>query len=114
MAKRAKRFVLEVGRPIRAAVEAQLGGVDAIVSVPRAVAEVELPRLAAQAYRKIMRLAEGGEVVEVVLSGPLALSFLLGQALGLGKARVVVWQWSAGRYQRVPPLTREHLFSVEE
>jgi hypothetical protein len=108
------RFVLEIGRPVRQQAEEQLGPVDDCLSVPRAVAEVEIPKLASEAYRRIMRLASGGNEVEVVLSGPLALSFLLGQAIGLGKARVRVYQWSAGRYEAVPPLTREHLFQEGE
>jgi hypothetical protein len=59
-----------------------------------------------------MKLARGGEEVAVVLSGPLALSFQLGQALGMSHAKIVVYQFSGGRYVRVPPLTRQHLFSA--
>jgi len=109
----ARVFVLEVGRPVVKDVEAQLGRVDDVLSVPRAVSELEIPRLAAEAYRRIMALAQGGNEVHVVLSGPLALSFELGQAIGLAHAKVVVWQYSQGRYVRVPPLTREHLFQAE-
>jgi len=105
-----KVFVLEVGRPIREAVEKQLGVVDDYVSVPRAISEYEIPEIVAEAYRKIMRLAEGGEEVMVVLSGPLALAFELGQSLGMGHAKVIPYQFSAGKYVRVPVLTREHLF----
>jgi hypothetical protein len=103
-------FVLEVGRPIVEDVKAQLGSVDDVLSIPRAVSELEIPRIAAEAYRRIMRLAQGGVEVHVVLSGPLALAFELGQAIGLAHAKVVVYQFSQGRYVKVPPLTREHLF----
>lgn len=106
-----KVFILEVGRPIRADVEGQLGPADDVLSIPRAISEVEIPHLAGEAYRRIMALARGGEEVIVVLSGPLALAFQLGQALGLAHAKVQVYQFSQGRYVRVPPLTREHLFS---
>jgi hypothetical protein len=108
-----KVFVLEVGRPIKADVEREFGHIDAIVSVPRAISELEIPKIAAQAYREIMKLAAGGEEVAVVLSGPLGLVFELGQAVGLAHAKVVVWQFSQGRYVKVPPLTREHLFQAE-
>jgi hypothetical protein len=108
-----KVFVLEVGRPIRSDVEREFGRIDAIVSVPRAISELEIPKIAAQAYREIMKLAAGGEEVAVVLSGPLGLAFELGQAVGLAHAKVVVWQFSQGRYVKVPPLTREHLFQAE-
>jgi hypothetical protein len=107
-----KIFVLEVGRPIAEDVRAQLGFVDDILSVPRSISELEIPRIAAEAYRRVMTLARGGAEVHVVLSGPLALAFELGQAIGLGRAKVVVYQFSQGRYVKVPPLTREHLFQA--
>ena len=105
-----KIFVLEIGRPIRDAVIDQLGGCDDYVSVPRAISEIEIPEIVAQAYNKIMKLGQGGNIVKVVLSGPLALSFELGQAIGFSHVKVEVYQWSQGRYVKVPPLTREHLF----
>jgi hypothetical protein len=105
-----KVFVLEVGRPIKADVEREFGHVDAIVSVPRAISELEIPKIAAQAYREIMNLASGGNEVAVILSGPLGLAFELGQAVGLAHAKVTVYQFSQGKYVKVPPLTREHLF----
>ena len=106
-----KTVVLEVGRPIRSDVERQIGSVDAVISYPRAISEVEIPKIAAEAYRKISELASGGEEVTVVLSGPLALSFELGQLVGLEKFKVKVMQFSQGRYVEVPPVTREHMFS---
>jgi hypothetical protein len=107
-----KVFVLEIGRPIREDVEREIGSVDDYISVTRAVSELEIPKIAAEAYRRVMKLARGGEEVAVVLSGPLALSFQLGQALGMSHAKIVVYQFSGGRYVRVPPLTRQHLFSA--
>jgi len=106
-----KVFVLEVGRPIVADVKTQVAPPDDVLSVQRSISELEIPRLAAEAYRRIMRLAAGGEEVAVVLSGPLALAFELGQALGLAHAKVRIYQFSSGRYVEVPPLTREHLFA---
>jgi hypothetical protein len=105
-----KIFVLEIGRPIKGDVENQLGPVSDIISVQRAISELEIPKIASEAYRKIMKLAQGGEEVTIVLSGPLGLAFQLGQAIGLAHAKVVVYQFSQGRYVKVPPLTREHLF----
>ena len=108
-----KIFVLEVGRPIRGAVEKQFGKVDDYVSYPRAISETEIPKIVAEAYRKIMKLAEEGEEVYIILSGMLALSFQLGQVIGLGKVKVTVYQYSMGKYVRVPPITREHLFQSQ-
>jgi len=108
-----KVFVLEVGRPIKSDVESQIGTVSDIVSIPRAISELEIPKIAAEAYRRIMKLASGGEEVAVVLSGPLGLAFQLGHAIGLAHAKVIVYQFSQGRYVKVPPLTREHLFQTQ-
>jgi hypothetical protein len=105
-------FVLEIGRPIRQDVETQLGKVDDVLSIPRAISELEIPKIVAQAYAKIMKLASGGEEVAIVLSGPLALAFQLGQAIGLSHAKIVIYQFSQGRYAKVPPLTRELLFEA--
>jgi hypothetical protein len=105
-------FVLEVGRPIAEDVRAQLGPVDDVLSVQRSISELEIPRIAAEAYRRVMTLASGGAEVYIVLSGPLALAFQLGQALGLAHAKIVVYQFSQGRYVKVPPITREHLFQA--
>ena len=106
-----KIVVLEVGRPIAKDVEAQVGAIDAKISYPRAISEVEIPKIAAEAYKAISEAAQGGEEVTVVLSGPLALAFELGQLVGLGKFKVKVMQFSQGRYVEVPPVTREHMFS---
>jgi len=106
-----KIFVLEVGRPVKADVELQLGRVDDVLSVQRSITEIEIPKIAAEAYKRIMKLAQGGEEVAVVLSGPLALAFQLGQLIGLAHAKVRVYQFSSGKYVQVPPVTRELLFS---
>jgi hypothetical protein len=107
-----KVFVLEIGRPIVEDVKRELGRVDDVLSIPRAISEIEIPKIVAQAYAKIMRLASGGEEVAIVLSGPLALAFELGQAIGLSHAKVIIYQFSQGKYVKVPPLTREHLFEA--
>jgi len=103
-------FILEVGRP---AMEyaAQFGTVDDVLSVHH-VSVLEIPEIAAKAFAKIMALASGGNEVHLVLSCPQALAFELGQALGLSNAKIVVYQFLHGRYVKVPPLTREHLFAV--
>lgn len=107
-------FVLEIGRPIRQDAEAQLQmTADDFISIQRPVSELEIPQIASEAYRKIMRLARGGEEVAIVLSGPLALAFELGQAIGMMHAKVSLYQFSNGRYVKVPPLTRQHLFQTQ-
>jgi hypothetical protein len=108
-----KIFVLEIGRPIKGDVESQIGRIDDCISIQRAISELEIPKIAAESYKKVMKLASGGEEVVIVLSGPLGLAFQLGQAIGLAHAKVIVYQFSQGRYVKVPPLTREHLFQTQ-
>jgi hypothetical protein len=105
-----KIVVLEVGRPIISDVEKQLGAVAACVSYPRAVTEAEYPRILKEAYNAVREAASGGEEVWLVLSGPLALSFQLGQLIGLSHWKVVVYQFSGGRYVPAPPVTRDIMF----
>ncbi|MEM2905051.1 MAG: hypothetical protein QW587_04850 [Candidatus Bathyarchaeia archaeon] len=102
-----KIVVLEVGRAIAADVEAQLGRPERVISYPRAVTEPEYAGIVREAYKAIAEAGRGGEEVGLVLSGPVALNFQLGQAVGLGHWKVVPYQFSAGRYRPVPPVTRE-------
>ncbi|RSN75432.1 hypothetical protein [Candidatus Methanodesulfokora washburnensis] len=106
-------FVLEVGRPIVSSAASQLGESEkdlTVLSVPRTITETEIPKIAAKAYKMIMELGRGGETVTVILSGPLALAFELGQAIGLSHVNIVLYQFTSGKYFKVPPLTREDLF----
>jgi hypothetical protein len=107
-----KVFVLEIGRPIKEDVENFIGKkVDGIISIQRAISELEIPSIVAEAYKKIMELGRGGNVVHLFLSGPIGLIFRLGQAIGF-HVKIIVWQFFNGQYVQVPPLTREMLFEV--
>jgi len=107
--------VLEVGRPISNDVSKQFNinlnsSNVKILSIQRAVSEQEIPSIVSKAYHLIRELSSNYNIVNIVLSGPLALAFELGQAVGLSHFRVRLYQFSGGRYVLVPPLTREHLF----
>jgi hypothetical protein len=106
-----KLVVLEIGRPIVDDVKAQFGVEPvAVVSYPRPVIEQEYPQILRQAYHAIRAAAQGGEEVALVLSGPLALAFQLGQLVGLSHFKIRVFQFSGGRYREVSPVTREMMF----
>ncbi|MEM1703909.1 MAG: hypothetical protein QXQ31_07625 [Zestosphaera sp.] len=107
----AKIVVLEIGRPIKDDVVAQFKQEPfAVISYPRPVIEAEYPQILKEAYRAIKEAARGGEEVILVLSGPLALAFQLGQLVGLSHFKIRVFQFSMGRYREVPPVTREVMF----
>jgi hypothetical protein len=61
-------------------------------------------------YKAVAKVAQGGNEVHLVLSGPLGLAFSIGQLIGLSHYKVVVYQFSAGKYRMVPPVTREVMF----
>jgi len=103
-------IILEVGRPIVADVEAQLGEPSEVISYPRPILEIEYPEILRKTYDAIRRQAQGGHEVILVLSGPLALSFQLGQLVGLSHFKIRVYQYSGGRYREVPPVSREVMF----
>ena len=107
----ARIVVLEIGRPILAEVKEQLGEPFEVISYPRPVIETEYPEILKKTYQAIRRAASGGNVVWLVLSGPLALSFQLGQLVGLSHYKIVVYQFSGGRYRPVPPVSREVMFN---
>ena len=105
-----KIVVLEIGRPIVDDVRQQLGEPFRVISYPRPVIEAEYPKILKEAYQAIREAARGGEEVILVLSGPLALAFQLGQLVGLSHFKIRVFQFSMGRYREVPPVTREVMF----
>jgi hypothetical protein len=106
----AKIIVLEIGRPVVDAVKAQLGEPFEVISYQRAISELEIPRIAKEAYNAIRRATADGSEVWLVLSGPLGLSFALGQLVGISHFRIICYQFSGGVYRPVPPPTRDLLF----
>jgi hypothetical protein len=105
-----KIVVLEVGRPIVQDVKSMLGEPVAVISYQRPITEEEIPKIASEVYRVVAKAASGGHEVHLVLSGPVALAFQIGQLVGLSHYKVVVYQFSGGRYRPVPPVTREVMF----
>lgn len=105
--------VIEVGRPIVADVEQQLGKPAAVISYPRAVVEAEYPQILREAYNAIRELAVKypDNAIILVLSGPVALNFQLGQLIGLSHFKVLPFQFSGGRYRPVPTVSREVMFN---
>jgi hypothetical protein len=109
-APRRSIVVVEVGRPIVQDVKMQLGEPDAVISYQRPVLDSEIPLIAGEVYKAVARAASGGHEVHLVLSGPLDLAFQIGQLVALSHYKIVVYQFSAGRYRPVPPVTREVMF----
>jgi len=109
-APRRSIVVVEVGRPVVQDVRSQIGEPDAVISYQRPVLDSEIPLIAGEVYKAVAKAASGGHEVHLVLSGPLGLAFQIGQLVGLSHFKLVIYQFSAGLYRPVPPVTREVMF----
>lgn len=107
---------LQVGRPVSEAVKKQFGRLDVLVDVAAVLkgeTTLSLPvhyeAVARAVYRAIV--AGQGRNIHLVLSGPVALSALIGQLVGLFHFQITVYQFtpSSGTYEPVPHPTRDWL-----
>jgi len=105
-----KLLVVEIGRPIVDDVINQVGKPDKVISIQRPILEAEIPKIAGEVYKAIRELASGGNIVKLILSGPLALAFQVGQLVGLSHFKIQVYHFSGGRYKPVPSVSREDMF----
>jgi hypothetical protein len=110
-----KIVVLEIGRPITEDVKAQFNQEPyKVISYKRPIIEEEYPTIIKETYNAIREASRGGEEVHLILSGPIALNFQLGQVIGLSHYKLHIYQFSAGRYRETPPISREALFEEEK
>lgn len=106
---------LQVGRPVSEAVKKQFGQIDSLVDVTAVIGThtLSLP----EHYEAIARavyaalVAGQGKNIHLVLSGPVALSCLIGQMAGLFHFQLTVYQFapSTGSYEAMPRPTRAWL-----
>lgn len=106
---------LQVGRPVSEAVKKQFDRLDVLVDVKATVgtSTLALPehyeRMTRAVYAALC--AGQGKNIHLVLSGPVALSCLIGQLVGLFHFQVTVYQFSpaTGTYEPMPRPTRDWL-----
>lgn len=106
---------LEVGRPVSEAVKKQFGQLDALVRCEEVIGvnTLALPEhyesLVKAVYAAIVK--GQGKNIHLALSGPVAVSFLLGQLVGLMHFQLTVYQFtpSSGSYEPMPRPTRDWL-----
>lgn len=106
---------VQVGRPVSEAVRKQFGQLDCLVDVRQVLGTdtLSLPEhyesLARAVYAALC--AGQGKNIHLVLSGPVALSFLVGQMAGLFHFQLTVYQFapSTGGYEPMPRPTRAWL-----
>ncbi len=107
---------LQVGRPVSEAVTKRFGQLDALIDVAEVLGGEHTLALP-EHYEKVCRAvyaaicAGQGKNIHVVLSGPVALSFLIGQMVGLFHFQLTVYQFSpsTGGYEPMPRPTRAWL-----
>ncbi len=101
-----KLLILSVGRDIVDSAERQLNRqADAVIRKGE-IPPTEIPELRQEIYQQLKIWQ--GERIDLVLSGPVALSFTLGQLIGLNHFDVRVQHYDAlaGCYREVAPPTR--------
>jgi len=69
---------------------------------------IQVPSIATEIYHKVASLTTTYNEIDLALSGPLVLSFQIGQVLGFNY-KIDLYQWQQGKYQEVPSLTRDSL-----
>jgi hypothetical protein len=107
---------LQVGRPVSEAVKKQFKRLDELVDVAAVLGgetTLSLPVHYEQTARAVYRAvcAGQGRNIHLVLSGPVALSLLIGQLIGLFHFQITVYQFapSSGTYEPIPHPTRDWL-----
>jgi|FaiFalDrversion3_1042247.scaffolds.fasta_scaffold56448_1 hypothetical protein len=105
----AKIIVIEIGKSIVGAVIRHLGKPYAVVSYPREVHMSEFKKILKEAYEKITDACSDNDEVWIILSGPLALVFQLGQLIGLDNKNIKVLQYYNGEYHIVPDVSKDEL-----
>lgn len=111
--------VIEMGKSILDDVRLTFGDPGAVISYPTTVDIQDIPKIAAEVYQGILllikKIKEEGlqdQQLTLVLSGPVSLSFQIGQALGFNyNIQLVHWDSSTHDYTVVPNLTRKILDS---
>ncbi len=108
-------IALQVGRPIAEAVKAHFGELDALIEVQAVLGKPVLEtnedyrRLASEVYKAMAQ--NQNCKIKLVLSGPVGLSFLIGQLVGLHHFDVEVFQYdpTSKGYQALPVPGRDWL-----
>lgn len=106
---------LQVGRPVSEAVKKRFGQLDCLVDVQEVVGDhtLALPEHYEAVARALYRAVAAGQGknIHIVLSGPVALSFLVGQCVGLFHFQLTVYQFAptTGGYEPMPRPTRAWL-----
>jgi hypothetical protein len=108
-------IALQVGRPVSEAVKAHFGELDCLIDVEAVLGKSVLEfdkdykTLAGELYRAMA--ANQNCPIKLVLSGPVGLSFLIGQLVGLAKFDVEVHQFDpvSKGYQALPEPDRSWL-----
>lgn len=106
---------LQVGRPVSEAVKKQFNQLDALVDVTAVIGThtLSLPEHYEQIARAVYAAlcAGQGKNIHLILSGPVALSCLIGQMAGLFHFQLTIYQFSpsTGSYEAMPKPTRAWL-----
>ena len=102
-------LILSIGRDIVQSAEKQIGKqADAVIKVAELPPE-DYPQLRQRVYQYFKEWQ--GDSIELILSGPVAFAFTLGQLTGLNHFDITVFQYDSSHrvYQVVPMPSRKEI-----
>lgn len=108
-------IALQVGRPVSEAVKAHFGELDCLVDIQVLLGKgtLETGRDYKVVARELYRAMAANQNcrIQLVLSGPVGLAFLIGQLVGIAKFDVIVHQFdpTSKGYQALPEPDRSWL-----
>ena len=100
-------MIVELGRRIEDEVRQHFPAEEpvSVLSMTGGVPLAERARdLARQFYTRMLELKQAGGTIHLVLSGPVALSFIFGMLVGLNHFRVQVYHYDPGKEQPYIPV----------
>ena len=105
-------IVAEIGRAIASDVKNQLGEPFAVISYTKTLKPDEFNKVAGDVFKAIAKANTmlKGSKITLVLSGPVALNFILGQFVGVGHFDINLAYWSAGKYEITSAAIRDYMF----
>ncbi len=100
-------ILLQIGRPIFDTVVEHFGKKPDVVIVYNEILPDEYWKIIKQFYNSLSQSKEN----HVVLSGPVALNFAIGQLVGLNHFKIKLYQWNneTMKYDNLPKIDRNIL-----
>jgi len=105
-------LVVEVSRPITEYVEIYLNKKpDYVLSLIKEVSTEEMKYITLAFHRLVylINAIHNAPEIDLYISVPSTTAFLMGQIVGLSHYKITIYQFSKGKYHKIPQIKREEL-----